>query len=147
MGKTISKIAKQEEMIKKWNLNKNIQKELLKDLAVKKIKRNLKLNKKDFTSHFTKDITKYRKRKPKIILEKVQGSNQILAFLKFELLFFLPFFQSNFPVLDRYQHLLHDTCVSFGMAFHSQAVDQQLLSPNHFLTKLQIRQAWQKENC
>ena len=83
-GKTISKIAKQQEMIKKWNLNKNIQKELLKDLAVKKIKRNLKLNKKDFTSHFTKDITRYRKRKPKIILEKVQVSNQILAFLKFE---------------------------------------------------------------
>ena len=83
-GKTISKIAKQQEMIKKWNLNKNIQKELLKDLTVKKIKRNLKLNKKDFTSHFTKDITKYRKRKPKIILEKVQVSNQILAFLKFE---------------------------------------------------------------
>ena len=83
-GKTISKIAKQEEMIKNWNLNKNIQKELLNDLALKKIKRNLKLNKKDFTSHFTKDITKYRKRKPKIILEKVQVSNQILAFLKFK---------------------------------------------------------------
>ena len=37
-GKAISKIAKQEEMIKKWNLNKNIQKELLKDLAVKKLR-------------------------------------------------------------------------------------------------------------
>ena len=83
-GKTISKIAKQEEMIKKWNLNQNIQKELLKDLALKKIKGNLKLNQKDFASHFTRHITKYRKRKPKIVLEKVQVSNQIFSFLRFE---------------------------------------------------------------
>ena len=65
-GKTISKIAKQQEIIKKWNLNKNIQKELLRDLAVKKIKGNLKLNKKDFARH----ITKYRKRKHKNSLGK-----------------------------------------------------------------------------
>ena len=73
-GKTISKIAKQEEMIKKWNVNQNIQKELLRDLALKKIKGNMKLNKKDFTSHLTRHITKYRKRKPKIVLEKVEVS-------------------------------------------------------------------------